>query len=858
MKHHLPVTDQEVRMKDGDFLVSTTNIHGKITNVNRAFVEISGYSRAELIGQAHSIIRHPDMPGAAFEDLWSVIESDKTWNGLVKNRTKEGDFYWVEANVTPIKEKGELTGYMSVRTCPNQSDVDAASQLYHQLNQGTANLKPKGFERLNLWLKTITIKQYFSAYVFLMVSCLMGGLWMGKMDVPTPILSGFAAMVITSLGIFARLLYRHFTAPINTALVLLEEMASGEFSNWRKIDRSDELGVLLDKLKTMQIRIGYSSSEAIATNIENQRYVDGLKNVTANILLLDPDDEIIFVNKAMNALLTDLDAHTHSSLTQFVGESVLGKKVDLFNNIDGFQAFYSKMGVEPQTFESFCEEAPVRIQMTPILGEEGQRLGMILDWTNISELVTENEVKRVVERAKQGDLDQRVNTTNIIGFSKQLCDGVNELLTTCGEVIDDVTIALFAMSAGDISRRIETQYNGSFGQLRDSVNKTMNTLTNVVGGIAEGAEHVHKGSQEIFQGNTRLSERTEQQASSLEDTASSMVQMTSTVKQNAENARQANEMSLSAQELAETGGEVVSQAIEAMQDITHSSKQMAQIISAIDEIAFQTNLLALNAAVEAARAGEQGRGFAVVASEVRSLAGRSSDAAGQIKLLIEGSIQKVEHGSKLVNDSGETLEKIVNSVKGVNQIVSEISTASVEQSDGIEQANHAITAMDDVTQQNTVLVEEVAMASQRMGEAASHLTSRIEFFNVNGNSKSEGIDFSGARIAHLNWKRRIRKYLDGKEQMSVQDATSHVHCVLGKWLESEGMKNLGHIPLMKQLYQEHEQLHTLIKKIIIMKEHGQGYEAEQTYMKVSELSAAIVRMLDEVEELEKVPLSQAA
>jgi methyl-accepting chemotaxis protein len=252
----------------------------------------------------------------------------------------------------------------------------------------------------------------------------------------------------------------------------------------------------------------------------------------------------------------------------------------------------------------------------------------------------------------------------------------------------------------------------------------------VVSKVKTVASEVRRGAEEISAGNANLSQRTEQQSSSLEETASSMEEMTTTVKQNADNAGQANQLAMAARDQAEKGGSVVSQAVKAMADINDSSKKIADIIGVIDDIAFQTNLLALNAAVEAARAGEQGRGFAVVASEVRSLAGRSATAAKEIKELIQDSVKKVEDGSVLVTQSGQTLDKIVASVKKVSDIVAEIAAASREQSSGIEQVNRAVMQMDELTQQNAALVEEATAASQAMAEQVRGLNGMLERYRV--------------------------------------------------------------------------------------------------------------------------------
>ena len=255
-------------------------------------------------------------------------------------------------------------------------------------------------------------------------------------------------------------------------------------------------------------------------------------------------------------------------------------------------------------------------------------------------------------------------------------------------------------------------------------------LVSLVAEVQKAVAEIQAGAEEISKGNINLSQRTEQQASSLEETASSMEEMTSTVKQTADNASQADKLSAAAREQAEKGGTVVNSAIQAMSAINTASKKIADIIGVIDEIAFQTNLLALNAAVEAARAGEQGRGFAVVASEVRNLAGRSATAAKEIKVLIQDSVRKVEDGSKLVGQSGETLAQIIAAVKKLSDIVSEIAAASREQSSGIEQVNKAVMQMDEATQQNAALVEQAAAASQAIADQTQALSSMVARSNV--------------------------------------------------------------------------------------------------------------------------------
>ena len=466
----------------------------------------------------------------------------------------------------------------------------------------------------------------------------------------------------------------------------VEELTQGRFERIFEAEGDDELADLQRALQSLRTKVGFELADSRRLAVENTRIRQALDIAAANVMVADNSQHIIYVNDSLQRMMVDAQADIRRDLPAFDAQTLVGSNIDQFHsNPERQQALLARL-TGTHRARLTIGGRKLDLVINPVVDKHGNRLGTVVEWSDrTQELRMEQELQDMLSAVLSGDLTTRIDLTGKVGYFEVMGRGINRFADNMSELIDK------AQSL---------------------------------------ASEVHRSAEEISRGNADLSQRTEEQSSSLEETAASMEQMTTTVRQNADNAEEANQLARATREQAQSGGSIVTTAVSAMAGISEASTKMANIISVIDEIAFQTNLLALNAAVEAARAGEQGRGFAVVASEVRNLAGRSAAAAKQIKDLITDSVQRVEHGSDLVSQSGDTLELIVTSVKKVSDIVAGIAGASAEQSRGIEQVNQAVMQMDQITQQNAALVEQATAASRSMADQALELTQIMERYRL--------------------------------------------------------------------------------------------------------------------------------
>lgn len=521
MRTNLPITQREYAFPAGQALVSTTDLQGRILYCNPAFIEVSGYTREELLGQPHNMIRHPDMPEEAFRDMWQTIESGQPWSGLVKNRRKNGDHYWVMANVTPLLDGDRPVGYMSVRTLPDRQQVSEAETLYARMREAAS--RGGGGPRLQ-------------------------------------------AGRLAPQGVLARGLDR----------------LQGD-GHWRT-----------QALCLLGVAGGWGG---------------------AQLMSLWPGQ---LAATAAAALLA-------------AGVSV------------GVAALIRRQNQEP--------------------------LKALLRFAN-------------------------------------------------------------RLAAGDLTGQLPTGQPGLSGRLARALNQLSVNLMAIVGDTRAGVERLRHTSHDLASGNRNLAERTESQASSLEQTSASMAEITETVRHSADTARDVAEVARQAADVTARSTEAVKEVTVTVEAIADASRRIREITQVIDGIALQTNLLALNAAVEAARAGEQGRGFGVVAGEVRQLAQRTSVAAREIKDLIEDAGLKVEAGSEQTRRACGTMEEAQAAVQRMSELVAGISAGASEQLNGISQINEAVSHMDQLTQKNAALVDELSSASETVTGQAQAVTEAVAVFRL--------------------------------------------------------------------------------------------------------------------------------
>ena len=702
---------------------------GNIITANANFLNAMGYRLEEIQGQHHAIfVDDQETQSPEYQQFWQRLRTGEFMSDEFKRFAKNGKEIWIQATYNPIIDSNGNV----VKVIKFASDITAQKELEKKSKRDADLSNALRVCQANVMIANNDLEIIFvNEQVQKMLKFREEALKEALPNFSVDSLVGTCVDDFHKQPSHQREVLRTLTEPFKTTLKIADLIFSLIATPWLSVSGS-RLGTIVE---WQDITDSVAKAEAEKREAEeNLRVRRALDRVATNTMIADAGNNIIYMNEAVLNMMKAAESDLRKDLPNFNSSNLIGQNIDVFHKNPAHQRNMLAKLSSTYSTEIYVGGRTFGLVANPIFTPENERIGTVVEWEDrTAEVAIEKEIAGLVAAAGNGDLEARVEEAGKQGFFLRLAQGLNSLVSIVDDAVKDTGNMLDAMANGDLSKRIEQEYQGSFDKLKRDANATADKLTEVINRINTSATLVASGAEEISQGNADLSQRTEEQASSLEETASSMEEMTSTVRQNADNAKEVNELAEETRTKAQKGGEVVNRAVTSMSAINESSKKIADIISVIDEIAFQTNLLALNAAVEAARAGEQGRGFAVVAGEVRNLAQRSAAAAKEIKELIRDSVGKVEDGTLLVNESGSTLQEIVTAVQRVTAMISDIAQASEEQSSGIEQVNKAIAQMDEMTQQNAALVEEASAAGESMAEQANDMRRLLNFFSLSNN-----------------------------------------------------------------------------------------------------------------------------
>lgn len=826
---------QEYVLSADTVILSTSNLQGDILSCNKGFIEASGYSESEILGKPHSILRHPDMPKEAFKDLWDTIEAGRPWFGLVKNLRKDGRHYWVAANASPIYTNDQITGYVSVRYPATAEQKALGERLYAEIRNGQTKMPwtPKPImDRMGLI-----------------------GLGIGLIGVALPYVStdllGQIASSMLVLGGFGLSAWRGYvlSRPSKTQRQAILDLSNGKYKT--PIPGSDPWTNALNLLRT---RIGQNASEVFDAARASAVLTTAMNAASTNLMVADANFTIISINQSLAQMFKANEQRLQQELPQFKADSVVGSSMDSFHQNPAHQrAMVSALSSTWSGVLKLNKAGLVMsLSVTPIISN-GNKLGYVVEWIDqTSESLVRHSLNNIIAEAGAGVISNRIDTSHLTEFYLTTGKGINQLLAGLQDFMAKTIFNIGEMAFNRLNGQLDGDYQGSYAMTQTAINTALRNLNEMVGQVQFAAKSVNDSMSELAQGMEEFSGQVQTQAAAIEQTSAATTQLLSSVDENLASIQQANMVTNQVAHQVVAGAKVMDKTLEAMQAVEASGNKIANIVGIIDSIAFQTNLLALNAAVEAARAGEHGRGFAVVASEVRTLAGKSAEAAKDIKALIETSVAQIHTGSSRAQEASAALSDIKNAVEQVNTIISQVTDASNEQQRAIQQVNQAMGDMDGVSQQSAALVEEISASTENVAQSMSELNQLVASFQLTNEAKQIAKQGRSAladmKQAHLNWKIRVANMLSGNEtQVNLTDIANHNICGLGKWRNSEGRKFDG-TPVMQQLDEKHAKFHQVVAKACQAALDKDYYSADVLLIEIDQLSKEVVELLTQLEQ----------
>ncbi|WP_321326758.1 methyl-accepting chemotaxis protein [Thiomicrorhabdus sp.] len=808
-------------------IVSKTDLNGTILEVNDAFVIASGYSKQELIGQPHNIVRHPDVPKAVFADMWMTLKAGSPWVQIVKNRCKDGSYYWVEANVTPVLEKGKIVGYLSIRKPVSNEIKQSASTLYKEIDSGRKSIRygyiRDGFQRLCVFDKIHPINLMITMVAILGV--ILVGEVSGLLNLSIEI-----AIAISLFFIGYSYAGRQYAfSRLGKAKIVIDKMREGDFSGQVNYYGNHSLSRLISSVKMMQVQLGASYVDAQEKLKISMRLKSALDNASSCVMMVNHHGEVIYVNKQLHTFFeTNIDEVRKSSQSFDLSKLIGCKLNSICPNV-----FFKDLSQMKQSEEEIGL-LKVQLSVIPVKDSDGISIGSIIEWQDMTQQrLIEQELQSTLRMASTGHTALHIDTGNLSGFYLDTSNNVNSLLEELNAIIESMVFVMTKLAIGDIRGRVEKDLQGSLAAMKGATNVSLDNLSAIVLHIKRAAETVGLAAEESSKAALDLSDRTQQAAAALEEINASMTNMSDLQHENTAELTAVNDTAHLTVDDNKVAKESLEATVSSIQQIQKTSEEIANIITIIDGIAFQTNLLALNAAVEAARAGEHGRGFAVVAGEVRTLAQKSAEAAKDIKGLIDSSVNKVNEGVSKVYETQKAFESVDERVSNIGQAMKIVLASIQEQQHSVSEIALAISNLDSNIQSNAALVEESSSAAVSLKEQAVLLNAETSKFVINESEAEKLIQHSnevyGVKLSDIRqnmrvWRSSVQTFLNGiPTSLELESAINPSACGVGKSLATiiSRAPEISNFPEYRKVDDLHIRQHELVKEAIeIMDSHS--------------------------------------
>jgi PAS domain S-box-containing protein len=831
MRTNMPVTSNEYVLSDSDSIVSKTDLRGIITYINEDFKRISGFAEEELIGQPHNLVRHPDMPEEAFADLWNTFKAGKPWTGLVKNRCKNGDYYWVLANATPIREGGSVVGYMSVRSKPTRAQIEAVAPVYQMFKEGKqGNLRiqegkavKSGMLDRFRWLQNASIKArlQFMMAVGVGLPAIVGTL--GFYNIPDEGQRNLvAAVVLLGIGVLAWVgmgLIRGMVNTIQVASSQINDLAQGRYTNNIEVARDDEVGKLLYATKALQIRMGFEMSDSKRVADEATRIKIGLDNVSTGVMIADNDRNIIYMNGSVEKMFKEVESDIRKDLPNFSAAGLRGGSIDSFHKNPSHQKDMLAKFTTTFRTEIIIGGRTFALAANPVISDKGQRLGSVVEWNDrTAEVAAENEIAAIVEggvmgdfsrrmdmagktgffkqlgegmnkltqtsevslneiapiveSAARGDFSKRIDMTGKAGLFKQMGDGINQLVETTDGGLKDVLRVTTALAAGDLSQKMTADYLGVFGQAKDGVNGTVDSLVKVVAeieaivlaaadkgdfsikidmagkqGYAKSLSELlnqlsnltNDGLNEVMRVAVALSEGDLTQRitkdypglfgrtiDGINGTVDSLAKIVADVRAASDNISSASEeVSATAQSLSQASSEQAA----SVEETSASVEQMSASINQNTENAKVTDGMAAKSSIEAVEGGEAVNQTVTAMKSIAEKIGIIDDIAYQTNLLaLNAAIEAAragEHGKGFAVVAAE-VRKLAERSQVAAQEIGEVAKGSVGLA---EKAGKLLDEMVPSIKKTSDLVQEITAASEEQSSGVAQINTAMNQLN---------------------------------------------------------------------------------------------------------------------------------